>query len=153
MTTTWLGKHDVAIRQEGASAQTVGVAAIKLIDLNNDGKLDLYLSQGGFFHNALASASPFFLNDGTGKLAPWMPLIGGKRFLGQTLPDPQWIDLLKIPYTNNTDLLAFDATGDGFVDWVFIDGLTNPSTEPLLPIDGMYTEEAIFVRVVPQVAK
>lgn len=152
-TASWLGKYDLTIRQQGASTQTIGVSAVKLIDLNNDGKLDLYLSQGGFFHNALASVSPFYLNDGTGKLAPWMPLIGGKRFLGQTLPDPQWIDLLKIPYTNNTDLLAFDATGDGLVDWVFIDGLTDPSTEPPVPIDGMYTENAIFIRVVPQVAK
>lgn len=93
------------------------------------------------------------MNDGTGKLTPWLPLIGGTRFLGQTLTDLQWIDLLKIPYTSNTDLLAFDATGDGLADWVFIDGLTDPSTEPPVPVDGTFTEKALFVRVVPQVAK
>ena len=146
-----LGSYDLTMRQSGYSTQAIGIAAVKLTDLNGDGKLDLVLSQGGFFHNTLASTSPFWLNDGKGKLSPWLPLIGGKRYMGLTLPDPEWMALLKIPYTNNTDLLAFDATGDGLVDWVFLDAITDPKVETVPPINGMYTEKVLFVRVVPAV--
>lgn len=144
-----LGTYDLTMRQSNYSTQVIGISALKLADLNGDGKLDLVLSQNGFFHNTLANTSPFWLNDGKGKLAPWLPLIGGKRFLGQTLPDPDWMSLLKIPYTNNTSLLAFDATGDGVVDWVFLDGIADPNVDPPTQINGMYTEKVLFVRVVP----
>ena len=53
---------------------------------------------------------------------------------------------MQIPYTQNTDLLAFDATGDGKVDWVFVDNIGADSV-----VNGMHIEASMNVRVLPQV--
>lgn len=146
-TLAWIGKYQMQFAQTGPTTQPIIIFAFKLVDLNNDGKLDLQLVTN-MFHNTLATWSPFWLNDGTGKLSPWLPLICGKRFLGQSQIDPSWKDLLKITSTRNTDLLAFDATGDGLVDWVFLDAI-----DADVFINGMHTETAAFVRVLPQLPK
>lgn len=151
-TLAWLGSHEIGFRQAQDTGYTRAMPqAIR--DLNGDGIPDLQLDWGGFFHNALADKSPFWLNDGTGRLQRWMPTFGGARFTGQALADPQWTGLLGIPYTNPTSLLVFDVDGDGLQDWVFIDNLDpNPAATPQI-IDSTYTEARIYIRVVRQVSE
>lgn len=144
-TAAWLGNSKVSFEQTGPTTQHVGLAFIKFADLNGDGKLDLVLGNPNLFHNTLANWSPFWLNDGTGKLSPWLPLIGGVRRTSPSQTATEWTDVFQIPYTQNTDLFAFDATGDGLLDWVFLDSIGADSF-----VNGMHTESVVFIRVLPQ---
>jgi hypothetical protein len=144
-TVPWLGKYEVGFDQTGVTTQHVGAAYIQLADLNGDGKLDLVLGSPNFAHNTLATWSPFWLNDGTGKLSPWLPLIGGVRRTSQVQNAAEWTDVFQITSTRNTDLVAFDATGDNKIDWVFIDAIDADTV-----VNGMHTESAVFARVLPQ---
>jgi hypothetical protein len=72
-------------------------------------------------------------------------LIGGVRRTSPIQNATEWTDVFQITSTRNTDLIAFDATGDGKADWVFIDAI-----DADVFINGMHTESAMFVRVLPQ---
>ncbi|MDP3224698.1 MAG: VCBS repeat-containing protein [Rubrivivax sp.] len=151
-TLAWFGPHEIGFKQPQDVAYTRALPeAIR--DLDGDGIPDLELHWGGFFHNALADKSPYWLNDGTGKLAAWMPSFGNLRFTGQGLADAQWQGLLAVPYTNPTSLLLFDVDGDGRNDWVFIDSLDPKPFETPQIINGIYTEARIYIRVVKQLPR
>lgn len=144
-TAAWLGGYRQSVAQGAPANQTTLIANLRIADLNGDGKADLVLGVPNIFHNTLGTWSPFWLNDGSGRMAPWLPLIGGVRRTSTVQNAAEWTSVFQITSTRNTDLLGFDATGDGRTDWVFLDAIDANVT-----VNGMNTESGMYVRVLPQ---